>query len=166
MLAVVVKVPDSHQDISNHHFDSTLTTVSHKVEIWLLLYMLLIHWFLGDGCGNNFKSMILKLGHSLSDECYRNSLMKSQHWFRLWLGAIRQQAITLANVDPHLCCHMSSIGHTELIRLCSIELGRLATHWLLYYCYVHLLTMMLIYGYYVFSSQNQSICSKIQFNLE
>ena len=41
-------------------------------------------------------------------------LMISQHWFRWWLGAVRQQAITWANVDPDLCCHMASLGHSEL----------------------------------------------------
>ena len=39
------------------------------------------------------------------------SLMISQHWFRLWLGAVRQQAITWANVDPDQCHHMASLGH-------------------------------------------------------
>ena len=41
--------------------------------------------------------------------------MKSQHWFREWLGAVRQQAITRVNVDPDLCRHMVSLGHNDLI---------------------------------------------------
>ena len=36
--------------------------------------------------------------------------MISQHWFRQWLGAVRQQAITWANVDPDLCRQMASLG--------------------------------------------------------
>ena len=40
--------------------------------------------------------------------------MITQHWCRLWLGAIRQQAITWANVDPDLCHHMASLGLNEL----------------------------------------------------
>ena len=40
--------------------------------------------------------------------------MISQHWFRQWLGAIRQQPITWANVDPDLWYHMVSLGHNEL----------------------------------------------------
>ena len=40
--------------------------------------------------------------------------MRSQHWFRKWLDAIRQQAITWTNVDPELRCHMVSLGHNEL----------------------------------------------------
>ena len=32
-----------------------------------------------------------------------------------WLGAISQQAITWANVDPDLCHNMASLGHNELI---------------------------------------------------
>ena len=36
----------------------------------------------------------------------------SKYWFRKWLGAIRQQAITWANVDLVLCRHM--VGHNEL----------------------------------------------------
>ena len=40
--------------------------------------------------------------------------MVSQHWFRQWLGAIRQQSITLANVDPGQCHHMALLGQNEL----------------------------------------------------
>ena len=46
-----------------------------------------------------------------------------QNWFRKWktkkkwLGALRQEAITWAYVDPGLCCHMSSPGHSELMIL-------------------------------------------------
>ena len=50
-----------------------------------------------------------------------SSLMISQHWFREWLGAIRQQAITRANVDPDLCHQMASLGLNEL------------THWVLWW---------------------------------
>ena len=38
----------------------------------------------------------------------------SQHWFRWWLGAVRQRAITWVNVDPDLCRHMASLGPNEL----------------------------------------------------
>ena len=40
--------------------------------------------------------------------------MRSQHWFRYWLGAVRQQAITWADVHPDLWCHMVSLGHNVL----------------------------------------------------
>ena len=49
-----------------------------------------------------------------SDESHWTLLMISQHWFRWWLGAVRQQAITWVNVDPDLCRHMVSLGHNEL----------------------------------------------------
>ena len=68
-------------------------------------------------CGNSFTLgnmvMILKLNPHIiwikfmSNSCEidlswmaQNTLMKCQHWFRRWLGAVRQQAITWANVDP------------------------------------------------------------------
>ena len=38
----------------------------------------------------------------------------SQHWFRKRFGAIRQQDITWANVDPDLCRKMTSLGLDEL----------------------------------------------------
>ena len=47
-------------------------------------------------------------------ECHRTLLMVSQHWFWLWLGAIRQKAITWTKVDPDLFRHMASRGHNEL----------------------------------------------------
>ena len=34
-------------------------------------------------------------------------------WFRWWLGAIRQQTITWANVDLNLYRHMVSLGQNE-----------------------------------------------------
>ena len=34
----------------------------------------------------------------------------------IWLGAVRQQAITWANDDPALCRHMVSLGHNGLKR--------------------------------------------------
>ena len=45
------------------------------------------------------------------------------HWWSVNIGsgnglvlcAIRQQAITWANIDADLCHHMASIGHKELI---------------------------------------------------
>ena len=52
-----------------------------------------------------------------SDECNWILLMISQHWFRSWLGVVRQQAITWANVDSDLCRHMASLGPSELIFL-------------------------------------------------
>ena len=48
-------------------------------------------------------------------ECHWDLLMMSQHWFRYWLGAVRQQAITWINVDPDLSRHMVSLGHNELM---------------------------------------------------
>ena len=37
--------------------------------------------------------------------------MTSQHGFREWLGAPKQQAIALANIDLLLCGHMASLDH-------------------------------------------------------
>ena len=37
-------------------------------------------------------------------------------WFRQWLGAIRQQAISWANLDSDLYRHMASIGYNELTK--------------------------------------------------
>ena len=50
-----------------------------------------------------------------SDECHKTVLMISQHWFRQWLGAVRQQAITWANVDPDLWSQMASLGLSQLM---------------------------------------------------
>ena len=52
------------------------------------------------------------------DECHSTILMISQYWFRLWLGAVRQQAITWTNVDPDLCHHIASWGHNEEREFC------------------------------------------------
>ena len=41
--------------------------------------------------------------------------MITQHWFRYWPGAFRQEFIIWANVDPDLCRHMASLSHNELM---------------------------------------------------
>ena len=38
----------------------------------------------------------------------------SEHWFRSWLGAVRQQDTTCTNVDLDPCRHLVSLGHNEL----------------------------------------------------
>ena len=58
--------------------------------------MLLPHW-----------KLLFKLH---SGECHKTSLLPCQHWLRQWLGAIRQQTITWANLDTALCCHMASLN--------------------------------------------------------
>ena len=37
--------------------------------------------------------------------------MFSQHWFKQWLGAVRQQAIKWANDNPILCRYMALLDH-------------------------------------------------------
>ena len=43
------------------------------------------------------------------------ALMKNQHWFRQWLGAVRQQAITWTNADQDQWRNTVSLGANELI---------------------------------------------------
>ena len=50
----------------------------------------------------------------LSDGCHWTLLVISQHWFRQWLGAVRQQAIIRTSVDQDLQRHMASLGPSEL----------------------------------------------------
>ena len=81
------------------------------------------HWPLGDPnkildnqFQNKFQWLMARASveKQSSNECYRTLEMISQHWSRWWLGAIRQQAITWANADSELCCHIASLGHNEL----------------------------------------------------
>ena len=48
------------------------------------------------------------------DDCHWTLLKICQHWFRDWLGAVKPQAISWANVDLILCCHLVSLGCNEL----------------------------------------------------
>ena len=49
-----------------------------------------------------------------SGKCHRTLLMISQHWFRYWLSAVRQQTITWASVHPYLCKCKATLGPNEL----------------------------------------------------
>ena len=74
-------------------------------------------------------ALIVKL---VLGECRRTSVIISQHWFRWWLGAIRWQAITCANIDPEQCHHIVSLGHNELTHLLLVShicVGGYGQHW-------------------------------------
>ena len=62
------------------------------------------------------------------DECHITPLMISQHWFRWWLGAVRQRAITWANFDLDLCCHMASLGHDKWTRYAAVCVSVIKSH--------------------------------------
>ena len=59
--------------------------------------------------GKNFESE--------SNTCYRLGLgtpwIIRKNWFRQYIGAINQQAMTWANADLNLCHHMASQGHDD-----------------------------------------------------
>ena len=79
------------------------------------------------------------------DECRWTLLMICQHWPGSWFGAVRQQAIAGANVDPELCHHMPSIGFSkfcfpsELIFITLVyikQLNLMLQHFMVYCCNV------------------------------
>ena len=68
-----------------------------------------------------FKLIIEKITWALLSlwDCYQVKAtlshdLRSQYWVRQWLGTVRQQAITWANVDPDMCHHMAWLGHNGL----------------------------------------------------
>ena len=61
--------------------------------------------------------------------CQTTSLVPSQHWFRYWLDALRQQAITCANVDQCLYHYMVSLGCNELNWYDTTELTQYCGWW-------------------------------------
>ena len=107
--------------LQRHYEDETSTVESHFNS-------------LAPGrCGSNFKWILFKLiikiitlviiqniimdTHSdiAPGNWQRTFLMRSQHWFRQWLGAVRHQAITWVNVDHLLCHHIASLDHNKLM---------------------------------------------------
>ena len=64
----------------------------------------------------NFRAILMIDGWVFSYEIVLRLTLRliSQHWFRYWLGADRQQAITWGNVDPDLCHRSELLGHNEL----------------------------------------------------
>ena len=90
-------------------------------------------WFAGfnslvEGrCWRWFKNIIFKLiieNSSLGTRrkiatkwMPQTSLMRSQLWFRQWLGAAMQQAIIRGNVDQNIFHHTALLDHTRLTKL-------------------------------------------------
>ena len=65
-------------------------------------------------CSCNSMISLLHSGKLFSCECHRTPMMICRHWFRYWLGAVRQQAITWIIADPDLHSHMAPLGSNEL----------------------------------------------------
>ena len=133
--------------------DSSLSLIGGSGRLWLNLLCLLTHWPLGDMAAvlnirflNSFFWIVAwaLAVKSLSSECHRNSLMRRQHWLRWWLGAIRQLAITWANVDQDICCHM------VVIALVFLD-GALCSLWLCFNIKVLLIRTILSWYRVVFS---------------
>ena len=90
----------------DHWFFNILTLLPLKdVDVILQVYF-----------SNAFYEFMFFAFHvkSISGECNKSVLVISQHLFRKWLGAPRQQVISWTNVDPVLCRHLASLGHNEL----------------------------------------------------
>ena len=56
----------------------------------------------------------------LLDECHWTLLIISQHWIRQWLGAVRLQTITWANVDSDPFGRIVSLGINYILILLGI----------------------------------------------
>ena len=87
-----------------------------------IVYSVVTCWTLGDMevdsqvCFSIYKLIFWAHPAKLdSDEWRRKPLMMSQHWFRQRLGALRQQPIAWAKVDPDLCRHWASLDHNGII---------------------------------------------------
>ena len=88
---------------------------------FLNTHQCLTQWPLGDAKQNkgkqfsnaNFYKCIFVL-HTYKTGLGWRPAFSRQHLFRLWLGAVRQQAITWVNVDQGLCRHMASLSLNEL----------------------------------------------------
>ena len=80
---------------------------------------------------SNFKSMIFRLtiqNDSLGTCCekfllgeHHRTSLRSQCWFRQWLGGVRQQAINWTNVNPDLC-HHNGITRLQWVNTVSLQL--------------------------------------------
>ena len=64
-------------------------------------------------------------------------LMISQHRFRQWLDAVRQQAINWANVGSDLCHHKASLCHNKVSNY-NLEERIPSVLYLIYVCYLSL----------------------------
>ena len=92
-----------------HLRQSIYVNISNGSSIWSNVCQrescLLFNSLTPGRCGRNFKIIIFKLiiqNSSTGIHCeidHRTSLMRSQHSFRKWLGAVRQQINTWVNVD-------------------------------------------------------------------
>ena len=108
-------------DLFSVHFNSRHAEEFVTTNVtWNKTKQLLTHWPLGDANDRWVIFMLIlvtdaSLVKLSSDECNWTLLMISQHWYRWWRGAVRQQAITWASVDPDLCRQIASLGPNKLI---------------------------------------------------
>ena len=111
-----VEIIDIHTQLGDRYLEYSckyfFPTVDPDVE-WDT--GILPSFFVFGRCSNIFRIIISKiniqLGHLLWN-CSQVNAIDPQHTFRKWLGAIKIQAITWANV-----AQMTSLGHNELIQM-------------------------------------------------
>ena len=101
-------------------------------------------------CSNTFRSTISNLLYRiiawaltvklLSGECHRAWLMRCQHWFRLWFGAVRCHCLILDAALPHrqamgcLCEHFEKTDYVTRGTHCIQFFLPLFSPWLCWRC--------------------------------
>ena len=95
--------------------DNGLSPGRHQAIIWTNAGI----WSMGP-LGTNFSEILIEIHtfsfrkmHLKMSSGKRRPFCLGLNVLRQWLGAIRQQVITWAHVDPGLCRHMVSLGHNE-----------------------------------------------------
>ena len=66
----------------------------------------------------------------IANWCWCELLTTIVHFPQNYIGYRRHQAVTWVSVDPDRCCHMSSLGHHELINDSTVFIWKLCWHWL------------------------------------
>ena len=99
---------------SNGYNTWKVSPLLHSTHLQQMIHQLIGPWVIWiKPYTSNFSNLFQWLMPEVSLAKLASYACHSPHWwwFRLWLGAVRQQAIMWANVDPDPCQLMVSLGH-------------------------------------------------------
>ena len=115
-----------YKQVTNNHGRHSFYSADRILELVYSAIIDLTNWILGNMVGIINVSQIIFMS-STCDITLRwmtQNTFDEKHWLRWWLVDVWQEAITWASVDPELCLHIMSLGHSELndIMVCEIPI--------------------------------------------
>ena len=118
-----------YEQVTNNHGRRSFYSADRILELVYSAIIDLTNWILGNVVVIINVSQIVFMSRTcdITLRWMTQNTFYDKHWLGWWLGDVWQEAITWASVDPELCLHIMSLGHSELngVMVCEIPVKSL-----------------------------------------